>query len=73
MIIMKFKIDENLPVELAEFLRNEGYDAITVIEQNLYWKKIESEFGHNLTYRIFYNLLELLFFLRLSVFVNHMI
>ena len=32
---MKFKIDENLPVELAEFLRNEGYDAITVIEQNL--------------------------------------
>ena len=32
---MKFKVDENLPVELAEFLRNEGYDAITVIEQNL--------------------------------------
>jgi predicted nuclease of predicted toxin-antitoxin system len=32
---MKFKIDENLPLELAEFLRNEGYDAITVIEQDL--------------------------------------
>ena len=32
---MKFKVDENLPVELAEFLRNKGYDAITVIEQNL--------------------------------------
>ena len=32
---MKFKVDENLPVELAELLRNEGYDAITVIEQNL--------------------------------------
>ena len=32
---MKFKIDENLPTDLAEFLRNEGYDAITVLDQNL--------------------------------------
>lgn len=32
---MKFKIDENLPTDLAEFLNNEGYDAITVLDQNL--------------------------------------
>ena len=32
---MKFKVDENLPVELAEFLRDEGYGASTVLEQNL--------------------------------------
>jgi predicted nuclease of predicted toxin-antitoxin system len=32
---MKFKIDENLPVEAAELIRNEGYDAVTVWDQNL--------------------------------------
>ncbi len=32
---MKFKVDENLPVEAAELLRNEGYEAVTVREQNL--------------------------------------
>ncbi|HLP57334.1 MAG TPA: DUF5615 family PIN-like protein [Candidatus Deferrimicrobium sp.] len=32
---MKFKIDENLPVEIAELLRQKGYDATTVIEQYL--------------------------------------
>jgi predicted nuclease of predicted toxin-antitoxin system len=32
---MKFKIDENLPTDLAEFLRNEGYDAITVLDHDL--------------------------------------
>jgi predicted nuclease of predicted toxin-antitoxin system len=32
---MKFKIDENLPMEIAESLRNVGYDSTTVIEQNL--------------------------------------
>ncbi|MHC4167579.1 MAG: DUF5615 family PIN-like protein [Planctomycetota bacterium] len=32
---MKFKIDENLPLEVAGLLRNAGYDAVTVSEQNL--------------------------------------
>jgi predicted nuclease of predicted toxin-antitoxin system len=32
---MKFKIDENLPVEGAELLRQAGYDATTVGEQHL--------------------------------------
>ena len=32
---MKFKIDENLPVEVAELLRQAGYGATTVYDQNL--------------------------------------
>ena len=32
---MRFKVDENLPVELAEELRLAGYDAVTVAEQKL--------------------------------------
>lgn len=32
---MKFKIDENLPVEFAEVLRASGHDAITVLEQKM--------------------------------------
>ncbi len=32
---MKFKIDHNLPVELAELLRNSGHDAATAFEQGL--------------------------------------
>jgi len=32
---MKFKIDENLPIEIAAMLRTEGYDATTVREQDL--------------------------------------
>jgi predicted nuclease of predicted toxin-antitoxin system len=32
---MKFKIDENLPVEIADLLKREGYDALTVSDQNL--------------------------------------
>jgi predicted nuclease of predicted toxin-antitoxin system len=32
---VKFKIDENLPVEIAGLLRAVGYDAMTVIEQEL--------------------------------------
>jgi predicted nuclease of predicted toxin-antitoxin system len=32
---MKFKIDENLPIEVVESLRNAGYDSATVVEQNL--------------------------------------
>lgn len=32
---MKFKIDENMPLEVAELLRNAGHDSTTVTEQNL--------------------------------------
>lgn len=32
---MKFKIDENLPREVAELFRKAGYDAMTVHEQKL--------------------------------------
>ena len=32
---MKFKIDENLPVEVAELFRQAGYNAMTVLEENL--------------------------------------
>jgi len=32
---MKFKIDENLPIEVAEMLRQAGHDAATVLEQHL--------------------------------------
>lgn len=32
---MKFKIDENLPVELAKLLQVSGYDATTVVAQQL--------------------------------------
>jgi predicted nuclease of predicted toxin-antitoxin system len=32
---MKFKIDENLPVEVAGLLRRAGHEATTVLEQHL--------------------------------------
>lgn len=32
---MQFKVDENLPLEVAELLRQAGYGATTVFEQNL--------------------------------------
>ena len=32
---MRFKLDENLPVEAAEFLRSAGHDARTVLEQGM--------------------------------------
>jgi predicted nuclease of predicted toxin-antitoxin system len=32
---MQFKIDENLPIEIAELLINAGYDAKTVNDQQL--------------------------------------
>ncbi|HPQ42392.1 MAG TPA: DUF5615 family PIN-like protein, partial [bacterium] len=32
---MRFKIDENLPIDVAFLLREEGYDAVTVIDENL--------------------------------------
>ncbi len=38
---MKFKIDENLPVEIAEILRAREFDAETVIEENLNGKSDE--------------------------------
>ncbi len=36
---MRFKIDENLPAELAELLRVVGYDAATVVQEGLGGKK----------------------------------
>ena len=32
---MKFKVDENLPIEAAELLGQAGHDAVTVLEQEL--------------------------------------
>ena len=32
---MKFKVDENLPIEVATTLRQAGHDAATVLEQHL--------------------------------------
>lgn len=32
---MRFKIDENLPVEVADLLRAAGHEALTVFDQNL--------------------------------------
>ena len=32
---MKFKIDENLPVEIAALLRDAGYEATSIVDQGL--------------------------------------
>ena len=32
---MEFKVDENLPVEIADLLCQVGHDAVTVVEQHL--------------------------------------
>ena len=32
---MRFKIDENLPVEIAELLREHGHDALTIFDQQM--------------------------------------
>ena len=32
---MQFKIDENLPVDVADLLRQAGHDAATIWDQNL--------------------------------------
>jgi len=32
---MRFKVDENLPVEVTELLQQAGHDASTVVEQHL--------------------------------------
>jgi predicted nuclease of predicted toxin-antitoxin system len=31
----KFKVDENLPVDVAELLRQAGYDTLTIYDENL--------------------------------------
>jgi predicted nuclease of predicted toxin-antitoxin system len=33
--VIAFKIDENLPIEVRELLRQSGFDALTVLDQNL--------------------------------------
>lgn len=33
--LLKFKIDENMPKEVAEMLRSAGHDAVSVLDQNL--------------------------------------
>ncbi|MCI0365989.1 MAG: DUF5615 family PIN-like protein [Phycisphaerales bacterium] len=47
---MDFKVDEDLPLEVAEILRGAGHDARTVVEQKLggakdeqLWKIVQSE------------------------------
>lgn len=32
---MRFKLDENMPTEIAKFLRSQGHDAMTVFEERL--------------------------------------
>ncbi|MEW6744905.1 MAG: DUF5615 family PIN-like protein [Planctomycetota bacterium] len=32
---MRFKIDENMPVEVVDLLREKGHDALSVAEQEL--------------------------------------
>ena len=32
---MRFKVDENLPIEIADLLRDAGFDAMTVHEQGM--------------------------------------
>jgi predicted nuclease of predicted toxin-antitoxin system len=32
---MKFKVDENLPVEVADLLQESGHDAFTVLDQQM--------------------------------------
>lgn len=32
---MRFKVDENLPIEIADLLRDTGYDVLTVQDQHL--------------------------------------
>ena len=32
---MRFKIDENLPEELAQLLRDAGWDAVTIVDEEL--------------------------------------
>lgn len=36
---MKFKIDENLPIDIAELLTRHGHDAMTIVQQNMSGEK----------------------------------
>ncbi len=36
---MRFKVDENLPVEVAELLRATGHDAVTVLGSETRWPR----------------------------------
>ncbi len=38
---MKFKINENLPAEAADILREAGHDALTMLNQRLLGSKDE--------------------------------
>ena len=35
MTLIKFKVDENLPIEVSQRLQEAGYDAVTVLDQQL--------------------------------------
>jgi hypothetical protein len=37
---MKFKLDENLPIEASTLLREAGHDSITVLDQNMGGKAV---------------------------------
>jgi predicted nuclease of predicted toxin-antitoxin system len=37
----KFKLDENLPQEAADLLRNAGYDAATIWDQQMVEPRIQ--------------------------------
>lgn len=43
--MLKFKIDENLPVEVAEVLGSAGHDAATVMDQHLVGQS-DSQLAH---------------------------
>lgn len=45
---MKFKIDENLPLEVADVLREAGHDALTVVHQGLSGARDEVVWSHSL-------------------------
>ncbi|MCS7300224.1 MAG: DUF5615 family PIN-like protein [Fimbriimonadales bacterium] len=44
--MMRFKVDENLPVEIADVLRDEGYEADTVVGEGLAGQPDEVVFAH---------------------------
>ncbi len=45
---MQFKIDENLPAEAASTFRSAGYDAVSVIEQQVTPRRGMTTFFHGL-------------------------
>ena len=56
---MKFKIDENLPIELANLLQDEGYDASTIYSESLKGAKDRSLLSQRLKRRSPYKLLQI--------------